>query len=76
MTAFWKELLIRLTVCSLCIKTICILFISHFGLEGETLVLIAPVPGHCLPFYFLFIYHELESHDDDRTDEGLNHCRI
>ena len=27
-----------------------ILDISHFGFEGGTLVLIAPVPGHC--FYF------------------------
>ena len=22
---------------------------SHFGFEGGTVVLIAPVPGHCLP---------------------------
>ena len=29
-----------------------ILLISHFGFEGETLVLVAPVPGHCLPFCF------------------------
>ena len=28
-----------------------ILAMSHFGVEGKTLVLIAPVPGHCLPFY-------------------------
>ena len=27
-----------------------ILFFSHFGFEGSTLVLIAQVPGHCLPF--------------------------
>ena len=25
-------------------------FISHFGFEGGTLVLIASVPGHCLSF--------------------------
>ena len=24
--------------------------ISHFGFEGGTLVLVAPVPGLCLPF--------------------------
>ena len=26
--------------------------ISHFGIEGETLVLIASVPGNCLSFTF------------------------
>ena len=35
---FWKELLIRLTICSLCIMSIC-----NFGSEGGTLVLIEPV---------------------------------
>ena len=29
---------------------IVILVISHFGFEGGTLVLIAPVPGHCFSF--------------------------
>ena len=28
-----------------------ILVISHLGFEGENLVLIAPVPDHCLSFY-------------------------
>ena len=28
------------------------LVISHFGFVGGTLVLIAPVPGHCLSFTF------------------------
>ena len=27
-----------------------ILVVSHFGLDGGSVVLIAPVPGHCLPF--------------------------
>ena len=27
-----------------------ILVISYFGFKGGALVLIAPVPGHCLPF--------------------------
>ena len=31
---------------------IVILVISHFSFEGRTLVLIASVPGHCLPFTF------------------------
>ena len=30
------------------------LVVSHFGFEGRTLDLIASVPGHCLPFNFLF----------------------
>ena len=29
---------------------IVILVLYHFGFEGETLVLIASVPGHCLSF--------------------------
>ena len=28
-----------------------IVVISHFGFDGETLVLIASVAGHCLAFY-------------------------
>ena len=28
------------------------LVVSHFGYKGRTLVLIASVPGHCLPFTF------------------------
>ena len=35
---------------------IVILVISHFGFEGGTLVLIAPVPGHCLSFPFYYIH--------------------
>ena len=30
----------------------CILVVSLFGFEDGTMVLIAPVPGHCLPFTF------------------------
>ena len=29
------------------------LVVSHFGFEGRTLVLIASVPSHCLPFYLI-----------------------
>ena len=29
-----------------------ILEFSHFGFEGRILVLIVPVPGHCLPLSF------------------------
>ena len=44
---FETELLTRLTICSLCILTICnvILVISRFGFEGWSWVLIALVPG-------------------------------
>ena len=31
-----------------------ILTVSYFSYEDGTVVLIAPVPGHCLPFAFLF----------------------
>ena len=45
-------MLIRLAACSLCIIAIVILVGSHFSLEGGTVVLIAPITGHCLPFTF------------------------
>ena len=41
---FGKELLNRLTICFLCILTICNLVISHFGFEVGIWVLIAPIP--------------------------------
>ena len=46
-------MLIRFTLCSLCILIVT-LVISHFSFEGETLVLIASVPGHCLSFTFWY----------------------
>ena len=44
---FRKELLTRLTICSLCILTICIFFFPSLVLRVG-FGLIAPVPGHCL----------------------------
>ena len=41
---FGKELPIRLTICSLCILTIC--NFSYF--VGRIRILIASVPGHCI----------------------------
>ena len=32
-----------------------ILVVCHFGFKGGTLVLIAPVPGHFLPFTFYYV---------------------
>ena len=46
MTSFGKEHLTRLTICSLCILTICNFSYCPFGFEGGISVLIAPVPGH------------------------------
>ena len=40
---------------SLCI----IVSISHLGVEGKTLVLIAPIPGHRTPFYFYVRFNNL-----------------
>ena len=45
-----KELLIRLTICLLCIVPFVILAESQFGFEGGTVALIVPVPDHCLLF--------------------------
>ena len=47
-----RELLIRFTVCSLCILTFCNFSYFLFGFEGGTLVPLASVPGH------IRIYHE------------------
>ena len=48
-----KELLIRLTSCSLCILLFVILVISGFGFEGGIWVLIATVPGLCILASFI-----------------------
>ena len=40
----------RFTICFFVFFLNVVLVISHFAFEGGTLVLIAPVPGHCLHF--------------------------
>ena len=50
---FGKELLTRLTICSLCIGLFAILVISRFGFEGGIWGFIAPVPGHGLLVNYL-----------------------
>ena len=47
-TPFGKELPTWLTICSLCILTICNFSYFPFGFEGGILLLIVPVPGHCI----------------------------
>ena len=49
---FWKELLIRLNGMFSLICLFVALVVSYLGFEDRTLVLIASVPGHCLPFTF------------------------
>ena len=52
---FRKELLIRLTVGSLCNMSYSyFLLFPHFGFEGRTVGLTAPVSGHCLTFLLFF----------------------
>ena len=43
MATFGKESLIRVTICSLCIMTICNFSYFSLGFEGGTMVLIASV---------------------------------
>ena len=50
---FGKELLTRLTICSLCIMSICNLSYFPFSFEGGIWVLIAPVPGPCILVTFI-----------------------
>ena len=45
---FGKELSTRLTICSLCILTVCNFSYFPFWFEGGILVLIATVAGHCI----------------------------
>ena len=46
-------MLTRLTICSLCILTICIFSYFPFGFEGWICVLIASIPGLCILFTFI-----------------------
>ena len=50
--SFVKELLTRLTICSLFILTICNFSYSRFGFKGWIWVLIASAPGLCILFTF------------------------
>ena len=52
MATFWKRAAhsVNRMFSLLCLSVA--LDVSHFGFEGRTLVLIASVPGHCLPFTF------------------------
>ena len=49
-----EKLLTRLSVCTVCIMSICNFscFESHFGFEDRTVVLIVLVDVYCLPFTF------------------------
>ena len=53
---FGKMLPAQLTLCSFCILSTCTLINSRFGFDGRILVLIAPVPGHCLLVAFNIEY--------------------
>ena len=48
MATLWERTLTRLTICSLCILTLCNFSYSRFGFEDGVRVLIVPVPGHCI----------------------------
>ena len=52
---FGKELLTRLTICSLCFLLFVILVISRFGFEGRIWILIASVPSLYILFTFMFL---------------------
>ena len=57
---YGKELLVRLTECSVCTVSIYyfgVCFFFHFGFEGGNVVLIVSFPDHCLPFTFQIYIH-------------------
>ena len=49
LATFWETAAHLVNHFLLGIMSICNSGCFHFGIEGGTVVLIAPVPGHCLP---------------------------
>ena len=52
MLTFWKRAAHSVTHMFSLLCLFVVLVVSHLGFEGGNLVLISPVPGHCLPFAF------------------------
>ena len=48
MATLWERAASRLTICSLCILTICKFSYSRFAFEGGIRVMVSPVLGHCM----------------------------
>ena len=46
----WERVATSVETCFVCIISFVIFVVSHFGFDGRTLVLIAPVPDYCLSF--------------------------
>ena len=70
---FGQELFTRLTICSLCIMTICNVNVFRFGFEGLIWVLIASVPG--LHTFYLFYYKTLifcQKGNESSTEVSFN----
>ena len=44
---FWERAVRSVKVCSLELCLFVILVVNHLGFVGGTVVLIAPLPGHC-----------------------------
>ena len=49
MATFWERAAHSFSLLCLFVAFV----VSHFGFEGRLLLLIALVPGHCLPFNFI-----------------------
>ena len=54
---FWRELLIRITICSLYSLTYCNFSYFPLWFRARDLVLNGPVPGHHLSFTFEILEH-------------------
>ena len=52
MATFWERAAHSVNHVSSWLSLVLFLVVSYFGFEGRTLVLIASVPGYCLPFTF------------------------
>ena len=65
---FGRELLTRLTICSLCVLTVVILSISRFDFEGGICV-----PGHCILVTFCNMAHLLYDQILEIKSSSNNH---
>ena len=70
-----RELLIRYTVCSLCMLTV-ILDISLFGFVGGTLFTIASVPSHRFYFTFYIMHYVINSNNKAQNNNFIHLINI
>ena len=70
MTTFWKRaarpVYCMIVLFILYIFAICV--VSHFGFDGGTVALIAPVSGHCIPLFLIWSYETINCIGNECAD--------